>query len=346
MVWPFLNKQEGRYWLGVLAWYAAAEACVQLLFFFIFHTFTSGGGSNIEYHFVMLLFHCLLIWPIWWVARAVRGQKSWIQVLVNLAFFFVYAYCWFYPIQDAVAVVYNNLQDITRPGSVHEGPTLDSYLHYTILNYQVLKHAFRLSWYYVADFLYYYRAEEKKKIELAISNKALELKLLKWHLNPDFYFKTLRYLQRSAAEHPAAATVPILQLSRIMEYVIYDAREPRIGMQKELQFLSNYVELLNRQQDNQLTISLAYTKGAAQVKIAPLLLAALIDQLKKSEDHTGTGDCRISISFAEQEMQVSVTGPVQKLQVPPLTAELYPDRYTVAYTPKKEFLLRIRLDAA
>ena len=60
------------------------------------------------------------------------------------------------------------------------------------------------------------RDEEKKKIELAVSNKELQLKLLKWHLNPSFYFKTIKHLQQSAAVKPSDATEPILQLAKVI----------------------------------------------------------------------------------------------------------------------------------
>ena len=88
MLWPFHYKTEARYWIKVFALYAMAEAFVQLLFYFLFNTFGTDGGSNLEYHLIMWFFHCLLIWPVWWVAWSVRNQKVILQVVVNIAFFF------------------------------------------------------------------------------------------------------------------------------------------------------------------------------------------------------------------------------------------------------------------
>jgi hypothetical protein len=233
----FQDKAQTRYWLKVFALYALAEALVQLIFFFLFNTFENSGGSYLEYHGVMWLFHCVLIWPLWWVAWSVRNQKIWVQVLVNLAFFFVYSYSWFGPLQEAAAGLYNNLLDLTRPGNTVDGPTIDSSRHYSILNYQLLKHTFRLSWFYLANYFYHYKREEIKRIALAVSNRELQLRLLKWHLNPAFYFKTIHHLQQAAAIQPSNATEPILQLAKVMEYVIYEAREPQIEMRKEINLL-------------------------------------------------------------------------------------------------------------
>ena len=71
----FQDKAQTRYWLKVFALYALAEALVQLIFFFLFNTFDNSAGSYLEYHGVMWLFHCVLIWPLWWVAWSVRKQK-------------------------------------------------------------------------------------------------------------------------------------------------------------------------------------------------------------------------------------------------------------------------------
>jgi hypothetical protein len=57
--------------------------------------------------------------------------------------------------------------------------------------------------------------------------------MLKWHLNPSFYFKTIGHLQQVAKEKPGDATVPILQLAKVMEYVIYEAKEKLIDVKKE-----------------------------------------------------------------------------------------------------------------
>jgi hypothetical protein len=341
-----VNKPLTGYWLRVFAWYALAEAVVQLIFFFILNTFGSSRISNLEYHLVMWLFQCLLIWPIWWVAWLVRKQKIIVQVVVNLSFFFIYGYCWFGPIQDVIAYVYNNFLDFTQPGNTQDGSTQDSGMAFPFINYQILKHAFRLSWFYLANYFYNYHLEEKKKIELAVSNKELQLKLLKWHLNPSFYFKTIRHLQQSAAVQPSDATEPILQLAKVMEYVIYEAREPQIEMKKEIQFLSNYVQLINQQPDNKTFISLECNSGYEQLKIAPLLLAGLVDSIVSTGTVAGNSRCGIIIKFSGNEMHFSVAGGAAiRPTAPPLLDELYRGRFTSDYSPESGFNLRIQLDA-
>ena len=191
-----------NYWLKVFALYALAEACVQLLFFFILNNFGTRRIGIIEFHLVMWVFQCLLIWPIWWVAWSVRQRSLIIQIGVNISFYVVYSYAWFGPVQDAIGFIYNNLQELTRSAGDRQEGYLDRGNEYSYLNYQLLKHAFRLSWFYLAAYFYNYRLEEKKRLELAVANRELQLKMLKWHLNPSFYFKTINHLRQVANDKP------------------------------------------------------------------------------------------------------------------------------------------------
>jgi Histidine kinase len=338
------HKTETHYWLKVFAFYALIEACIQVLFLLILNNFGIRRISIPEYHLVMLFFQCLLIVPIWWVAWLVRKKKIIIQVIANLSFYVVYSIIWFGPVQDAIAFLYNNLQEITRPVTDRQVPYLDRGNEYSFLNYQLLKHAFRLSWFYLANYFYNYRLEEKKKTALAVSNKELQLKLLKWHLNPSFYFKTIKHLQQSAAKQPSNATGSILQLAKVMEYVIYEAREPQIEMKKEIQFLSNYIQLINQQPDNDIQILLEYEGQHEQLKIAPLLLAGFVDTILNDSPDAANGIYKISVKFTGTEMLFSVAGAFVKPAEPPLLEELYKGKYSSVYSSaEKTINLRIQL---
>jgi len=347
MTWLQHHKTETHYWVKVFGFYTLIEACIQLLFLIILNNFGTQRISIPEYHLVMLFFQCLLIVPIWWVAWLVRKKKIIIQVIANLAFYVVYSIIWFGPVQDAIAFLYNNLQEITRAENDRQAAYLDRGYEYSFLNYQLLKHGFRLSWFYLANYFYNYRLAEKKKTELAVANKELQLKLLKWHLNPSFYFKTIKHLQQSAAEQPFNATGSILQLAKVMEYVIYEAREPQIEMKKEIQFLNNYIQLINQQPDNNTQIVLEFEEQQEQLKIAPLLLAGFVDNILNSSPDAVNNRYEMNIRFTGNEMLFSVAGASVKPTEPPLLDELYKGRYTSVYSSsEKIFNLRIQLDAA
>ncbi|MBC7938024.1 MAG: histidine kinase [Rhizobacter sp.] len=303
------NKKFTRYWLKVFALYAITEAVIQLLFFFILNNFSVARISIIEYHFVMWVFQCVLILPIWLVAARALKQNTLTQLILNLLFYIGYTWCWFGPVQYAIAEVYNAVQEITRPLADRQLANLDKGDEYAFLNYQLIKHAFRLLWFYMAAFFYNYQVEETKKMELALANKALQLKMLTWHLNPSFYFKTIANLRSIANERPEKATQPILQLAKVMEYVIYETREKLIAVDKEIRFMHSYLNLLN-QQEGTIPMELNITGDYSRLKIYPLLLNKIADSIIAA--NVGTNRVVISIDFAGNEMCVQTS--LQKTQ--------------------------------
>jgi hypothetical protein len=346
---PFTDKQRTNYWFKVFALYALAEACIQILFFIVLNNFGAQPISLPEIHFLMWVFQCLLIWPIWWVAWSVRRKKVMVQVVVNLAFYIIYSYIWFDPVQDLIGYLYDNMILATRVEEKRIPAILDNGDEYSYINYQLLKHAFRLSWFYLAAYFYNYRLEEKKRIQLAIANRELQLKMLKWHLNPSFYFKTINHLQQVAKEKPAEATVPILQLAKVMEYVIYEAKEKLIDVKKEIQFLNNYTRLINQQHDGP-SFETEVWGEPGKLRIAPLLLAGLVDRVTTGQD--GEAECTIQLHFSGNEMITTITRTATKsVKSMVLLDEDMHKRLNELYTGKfsvnsevNEFKLRLILD--
>ncbi|MES2775935.1 MAG: histidine kinase [Bacteroidota bacterium] len=355
MFWPFHHKAVANYWLTVFALYALAEACIQLLFHFVLNNFGNQPISLIEIHFLMWFFQCIMIWPIWWVARLVYKQKVIVQILVNLGFYLLYSYIWFGPVQDVIGFLYHHLIQVTRSESERIPAILDQGNSFSYLNYQLLKHAFRLSWFYLANYFFNYHLENKKRLELAVANKELQLKMLKWHLNPSFYFKTISHLGKIAAEKPINTSGPILQLAKVMEYVIYEAKEKLIDVKKEIQFIRNYIQLINGQPGNNAIFEIETAGEYDHLKIAPLLLVGFIDKMLANTTRTGEKLYRIQLLFNGNKMQLNVDGYFESKEGLLLTVddalyrqlkEWYPDRFTITGNTNDDtpFTISIKLD--
>ena len=354
MIWPFQNKLLANYWLKVFALYALTEACIQLLFLYILNNYGSTTISNWEFHFIMWVFQCLLIYPIWWMASLVSKRSIPLQIITAVGFYIIYTYIWFGPVQDAVAYLHNHLQRITRPKEDRIDAYVDRVNEYSYINYQLLKHAFRLSWFFLANYFYHFRLEEKKRLELAVSNKELQLKLLKWHLNPQFYFKTMENLRTIAADRPINCTGPILQLAKVMEYVIYEAKEKLIDVKKEIHFLGNYIELLGKQSGNGAMFELNTHGQYDKLKIAPLLLVGFIDKIAGENNANGRKKFLLDLQFAGTELAFRVEGTFGNKGSAFFTnedsllirlKELYPDKYSIHYLPgNNQLSLNVNLD--
>lgn len=309
MTWPFHNRTQAKYWLKVFGLYALFEGFIQLLYNYLLNEYGKRPISNLEFHGMMWFFQCVLIWPIWWVAWSVHKKNVAIQLLVNLSFFIVYSIIWFGPVQEIIQSLHQGLQQLLRPPSKWIVTPVDAASD--LLPYQLLKHTFRLSWFFLANYLYHYRREEQRRMELAIANKDLQLKLLKWHLNPGFYFKTIDHLQQLSFQSPASCTRPILQLAKVMEYVIYEAKEKLIDVSKEIHFLDGYVQLINQQPGNTAHFTIRSEGETDRLKIPPLLLAGFIDRIASSNINGGSR-YDLQLQFSGNNMSFIIEGNLGK----------------------------------
>lgn len=314
MSWPFHHTALANYWLRVFILYAIVEACIQLLFNYILNTF-GDTISNLEFHGLMWFFQCLLILPIWGIAWWARKKSILHQVFINASFFFLYTYFWFGPVQDTIQFIHQEIQQYTRSQEKRLRTPIDRSSDLSYINYQFLKHSFRLSWFFLANYFYNFFQEEKKRMELTLANKNLELKLLKWHLNPTFYFRTIDHLRQIAAKKPIGCMDRILQLARVMEYIIYEVREQHIEVNKEIQFLRNYIQLVSDQPGSHADFTLQTEGDYSKLKIAPLLLAELIDKIAGTGNGIEGNKYILDIRFSGKEMQLNLQGDFQKTPV-------------------------------
>lgn len=117
-------------------------------------------------------------------------------------------------------------------------------------------------------------ALEKEKAET-------ELDLLKQQLNPHFFFNTLNNLYALSLAQSTQTPESILQLSELMRYVIYKAKEPAVPIQEEVKYLEDYMQLqqirLKRKPDVQFNKEIA----GDTPPVAPLLLIVLVENAFK-----------------------------------------------------------------
>jgi sensor histidine kinase YesM len=121
--------------------------------------------------------------------------------------------------------------------------------------------------------------EKEAQLTLEFTRKIteMELQLLKSQLNPHFYFNTLNNLYGLAMIAPKKAPDAILKLSDIMEYVIYDCRNDKVPLGKELKFLQSYIELEKLRYDENARISLEVSGKPDNRSISPMLLIQFVE---------------------------------------------------------------------
>ncbi|MBO9613132.1 MAG: sensor histidine kinase [Dyadobacter sp.] len=108
-----------------------------------------------------------------------------------------------------------------------------------------------------------------------------ELDLLKQQLNPHFFFNTLNNLYALSLQRSEQTPESILQLSELMRYVIYKAREPFVRVEEEVKYLNDYIQLQKIRLKRSLDLQFDMEIADGTILIAPLLLIVFVENAFK-----------------------------------------------------------------
>ncbi|RYY57018.1 MAG: histidine kinase [Chitinophagaceae bacterium] len=120
---------------------------------------------------------------------------------------------------------------------------------------------------------------EKKLLENA--NLNAEVNFLKSQINPHFLFNTLNSIYSQAHARSTNTEFSILKLSELLRYVLYDSGENKVPLAKDLQYISNYIDLQRIRLSSRVTVNYTCTGNTSYLVIAPLLLITFIENTFK-----------------------------------------------------------------
>lgn len=127
------------------------------------------------------------------------------------------------------------------------------------------------------------KREQKERQDLEKENIAQELAYLRYQINPHFMMNTLNNIHTLVDIDPEQAKTSIVELSKMMRYVLYEGEISRISLAKEMSFIQNYVALMRLRYGDKVSIKLRATPMPMRpdVAIAPLLLIPIIENAFK-----------------------------------------------------------------
>ncbi|HPE74505.1 MAG TPA: histidine kinase [Draconibacterium sp.] len=120
-----------------------------------------------------------------------------------------------------------------------------------------------------------------KLVKIEQQKLEAELKTLKGQLNPHFLFNSLNNIYSLALINSDKVPELILKLSDLMRHIIYDSKENYISIEKELEFVNNFIELQKIRTSDQTKIKYNIVGKIPSAKIAPLLFEPFIDNAFK-----------------------------------------------------------------
>lgn len=108
-----------------------------------------------------------------------------------------------------------------------------------------------------------------------------ELNFLKSQIQPHFFFNTLNNLYALALEKSDKTPSVILKLAQIMQYVLYDVKESKIELLKEINYIYTYLELEKLRYGDMINSKINIKGDLDKITVPPLLFLPFIENCFK-----------------------------------------------------------------
>lgn len=129
--------------------------------------------------------------------------------------------------------------------------------------------------------LYKQDEDEKKLQKLKNENLHQQLAYLKYQINPHFFMNTLNNIHALVDIDPELAKQSIIELSKLMRYVLYEGNRPMTTLAKESGFLNNYIELMRLRYSDKVDIKVDSDDNMSDALIAPLITITYVENAFK-----------------------------------------------------------------
>ena len=129
--------------------------------------------------------------------------------------------------------------------------------------------------------LYRYIDKQEEVERVKKEHTEMELKFLKSQINPHVLFNNLNTIYSYSIEKPSEVPEMILMLSDNLKHVLYESNSKTITLEKELQFLDNYIKFQKIRTEGVKHINYNVEVDSEHYQIAPLLLITVIENAFK-----------------------------------------------------------------
>ncbi len=143
------------------------------------------------------------------------------------------------------------------------------------------------------------RNDQKKLKQLEKENLQQQLEYLKYQINPHFFMNTLNNIHALVDIDSEKAKDTILELSKMMRFVLYEGDKEGVPLSKEFEFIRTYVQLMRLRYTDKVKISLDLPTEAPDKTVPPLMLISFVENAFKhgiSYQHESFIDIHIAIS--------------------------------------------------
>lgn len=138
-----------------------------------------------------------------------------------------------------------------------------------------------------------------------------ELNFLKSQVNPHFLFNALNNIYSLENKKSPDTGPAILKLSELIRYMLYETGSEYVQLEREIDYLKNYVELQKLGLSKDVTIDFILEGDFSNKKIKPMLLIPLIENVfKHGISYLNNLPVKISVKVSDAQIEVTTENPI------------------------------------
>ena len=130
----------------------------------------------------------------------------------------------------------------------------------------------------------YFHSEEEKKHLAKLKEQSLkqELDYLRYQINPHFIMNTLNNIHALVDIDPEQAKDSIVDMSRMMRYLLYESDNHYVTLNNAVLFLKKYLNLMKLRYTDQVSVNLDVPENSAEdIVLAPLVFIPFVENAFK-----------------------------------------------------------------
>lgn len=152
----------------------------------------------------------------------------------------------------------------------------------------------------------YFKTQEDREQRERLEKQDLErqLEYLRYQVNPHFFMNTLNNIHALVDINPERAKTTIVELSKMMRYILYEGDKKYIPVQREALFLNNYIELMRLRYSSRVSINLDIPEMMPDVMLPPLLLIIFVENaFKHGVSYAAPSFIDIKVTVTQEMLQ-------------------------------------------
>jgi two-component system LytT family sensor kinase len=154
---------------------------------------------------------------------------------------------------------------------------------------------------------------DRQKRELENDKLSAELSMLKAQINPHFFFNVLNNICSLARSKSEETETYIIKLSQLMRYNLYEQKEEKVLLKKEVQFIEDYIDIQKMRLINTVEVIFNKTDNLNNYNIEPMLLFPFIENaFKHGISYDVNSKIAIDLSVENDILLFSVINTIHK----------------------------------